>query len=265
VEVKQDLSYDKPLISVMIIATKRYVEFLPDLIESIGNHLVPGFNIDVVVFTDQVEFVDNIRPENKQLFLIVKEIPSYGWPNATLLRYEIFEQNWNLVRGEIAMYLDADTRLIRDIPHSDFQQDTWKKEVALVRHPAYFGRSLIFMLMMKMTKRGPWESNPLSTARVRMRHRRRYVYGGVWMGTNKGISIMVRQLAENVRIDTSNEFIAKWHDESHINKWFVENGPTALDPSWAFTDFFPHLDFKKLNPRVELITKDIEFALEKTD
>lgn len=78
------------------------------------------------------------------------------------------------------------------------------------------------------------------------------------MGKNSDVLRMVTRLARNVRIDTSNNLIAKWHDESHINRWFVENGATALDPSWAYSDIYPYL--KKLNPRIEVITKDTTFS-----
>lgn len=250
-----------PLISVLVIATNRYVEFLPELIESIGKHLVPGSNIELVVFTDQVDFINNNALSYNRMNLVIQEIPAYGWPDATLLRYQVFEQYWGVISGEIVMYLDADTRLVRDIPESDFKFNAWKNGVALVQHPGYFGRNLLFMLLMRKTKRGPWESSALSTARVRKGKRKTYVCGGVWMGKNREIFGMVSHLAENVRIDLSKNVIAKWHDESHINNWFVENGATALDPSWAFSDIYP--DLKKLNPRIEVITKDKTFAHEK--
>lgn len=258
---KVEFLASNPMISVLVIATNRYVEFLPELLNSVEEFLAPGSNIQVVVFTDQVNFVKSIKLEDTRVSLIVQEIPSYGWPNATLLRYEIFEQNWNLIRGDIVMYLDADTRVVRDIPETDFDPKSWKSGTALVQHPGYFGRSFAFMTIMRKSKRGPWESNPQSTSRVQKRKRKIYVCGGVWMGTNRDIRRMIYQLAENVRIDNSNNVIAKWHDESHINKWFVENGATALDPSWAYSDIYP--DLKKLNPRIEVITKDKTFSNEK--
>ncbi len=258
---RDDRSDANPLISVLVIATNRYVEFLPELIESIGKHLVPGFNIEVVVFTDQVDFIQNCEFGYRRMNVVTQGIPSYGWPDATLLRYEVFEQYWRLIRGQIVMYLDADTRIIRDISASNFNSHAWKNGVALVQHPGYYGRNFFFMVLMRKTKRGPWESSELSTARVRKRKRKTYVCGGVWMGKNREIFGMVSQLAENVRVDRSNNVIAKWHDESHINNWFVENGATALDPSWAYSDIYP--DLLKLSPRIEVITKDKTFAHEK--
>lgn len=245
-------------ITVLLIGTNRYANFFPNLVKSIDRFLAPNLKIQILVFTDQVDSISSQITASSRTSLEYLAIPSYGWPEATLLRYEIFENFWSHVIGEVVIYLDADTILLREISEFDLKKENWKNGVALVLHPGYFGRGILFRSLMKFTPLGPWESHPKSKAYVPRKSRNQYVCGGVWMGSYNSIEQLVSQLAFNVREDSNNKIMAKYHDESHINNWYVNYGATTQDPSWAYSDLYPKL--RRLNPRIEVITKDESFS-----
>ena len=240
-------------LTILVIATRKYVSFAQNLISSIDANLDPTCNCQILMFTDQPEHFKNVDLLHHALDII--QIPSLGWPYATLLRYSIFKRHFSSINGEFVMYLDADTEVARPIQLAEISSAIAKKSVALVLHPGYFrvNRSLYRFLTLRI---GPWESRKASAAYVPRSSRKQYVCGGVWMGRKEGVKNLVTELANHVDIDNSNGLIAKWHDESHLNYWFSKNTCSILDPSWAFSDMYSEkLGEYQIDPIIRVIDK----------
>ena len=47
---------------------------------------------------------------------------------------------------------------------------------------------------------------------------------------------MIDELDRNVSIDLEKDIIAIWHDESHMNRYFVDNKPKTLKPNYAYPE-----------------------------
>jgi hypothetical protein len=188
--------------------------------------------------------------------LKVFEIPSYGWPEATLLRYrEILKIKMSLSE-EVLIYLDADM-LVRQDFFKSIESNAWLGGIALVAHPGFWRpkdclklnfylaspKSLISdtFNFLRFGGLGSWETRRASAAFVSRRKRDLYVCGGTWMGLRDEFLRMVEVCASSVDSDLSFGIVAKWHDESHLNKWKSLNTATILNPSFCFDPTYPQL------------------------
>jgi hypothetical protein len=81
---------------------------------------------------------------------------------------------------------------------------------------------------------GTWENRKKSSAYVPRRSRKVYVCGGFWLGKKSSFEKLVSKLDAETNIDLANGVVAKWHDESHLNKWASENACTVLEPSFCY-------------------------------
>jgi hypothetical protein len=243
--------------SILVIATNKYIEFIPPLLKSVEEYL-EGKEIDFVLFTDQLIEVEKWAFKSNKINLKTIEIPAFGWPDATLKRYEIFSKHWNeSICGQVVIYLDADTLLVNPILKSDMQSESWVNGVALVAHPGYFNRNPILRMLIKFSRIGPWETNKKSAAYLPFLKRENYVCGGVWMGKNQYLKSMVDELYVQVCKDSENKLIAKWHDETHLNKWKSLNHVSVRTPVWAFANGYRNLT--GLRPFIEVLEKTSSF------
>ena len=74
-----------------------------------------------------------------------------------------------------------------------------------------------------------------------------YYQGCLWGGQVKHAIPMMKTLRDRVDKDYENDIIAVWHDESQINKFFLENEDkvNALPPDYAYPECFPHYTYDR--------------------
>jgi histo-blood group ABO system transferase len=88
-----------------------------------------------------------------------------------------------------------------------------------------------------MGDRGTPETNPKSLACVFPHESMVYFAGGFNGGTSYEYLIMSEKLEKNIETDYSNDIIAIWHDESHLNRYLIDNPPTkVLSPSYCYEE-----------------------------
>jgi len=246
-------------ITIFVIATKSYVSYARDLIESIDAYMTQTMRVQVILLTDHAE--DNVLSdmELSSVELKICEIESYGWPEATLLRFDLMLRFWNQVTGDIVMYLDADTEVVSPISAKDLSgaiQPSGQDQIVFVQHPGYFNRSTLFRLAIR-TPLGPWERRKKSNAFVAISKRKTYVCGGVFWGTFLSFQNLCTDLKKNIQDDLNRGLIAKHNDESHINHWFNQHSANTVSPEWAYASGYRNL--KQLMPRIVVIHKPATF------
>jgi hypothetical protein len=248
---------NSPILSILVIATKGYINYANDLIDSVSKNMLIAKHIEVIIFCDKPDAVKKVqRPD-----LVVKciEIPALGWPDATLLRYKIFYDHREQMTGKIVMYLDADTLVVAPITEEILSCTDWLGGVALVQHPGYFKRNIFWRLLIKSAI-GPWENRKNSHAFVPLHQRKNYVCGGVWMGFNREIIDLCRDLSQKVDQDQLNQIVAKHHDESHLNSWKNNHAVSLLTPRWAFARHYRNLS--GIDPLIEVVHKPEDWVKE---
>lgn len=240
--------------TVLMIATNKYLDFAVESIRSIQEFLFPDKEGQVLLFTDQPKSF-NVKSDSRVQVDLV-EIEPLKWPEATLLRYEIFNNHWQSVQGDFVIYLDADTLVKRATPFAEVNLENLINGIALVQHPGYYENTGLKWILNR-TIASTWETNAKSLAFVPLLRRKKYVCGGVWMGEKNSIEKMIKQLARQVTIDRQNGVMAKWHDESHLNSWFANNKVSAKTPEWAYSPDYNYSNIE--NPIIEVITKSVNF------
>lgn len=254
-------------VGVFSVATNLYFEYWADMVRSADAKLLPGTKKTFYVFTDQPRSALQLGGELSESQVVAFEIPSYGWPDATLKRYDLVCQHASEMVEDILLYIDADMIVMRDI--YDLRESSWKEGLAMVRHPGYrrppfpsrvgfyLRQPRVFVADLKVLASvgalGAWEERHESRAYVRRHHRKSYVYGAIWMGRREQLVAMCTELARDVEYDLRNGVVAVWHDESHLNRYFADNGPGLLDSDFAHVQGLPNL--RGLEPLIAAVDK----------
>lgn len=240
-------------IGLLVIATGRYLSFARDLADDVDAVLPADVTVTMNILTDRVEETQAWRPFSR-LNTNVIEIAALRWPEASLLRYELFQSHWAQIHGDLLMYLDADLRVKQPFL-GVFDALSTGAPLAAVRHPGYYGRG-------RRGPRGTWETNRRSRARVPRRLRRTYVCGGAWLGTRAAVGRLCQVLSARVTADRNAGVTAVWHDESHWNWWVASHPTTLLSPAYCFVPDYPWL--AGIEPIIIAVDKGPDFVREST-
>jgi histo-blood group ABO system transferase len=151
-----------------------------------------------------------------------------GWPYDTMLRFQMYFDNWQMISDQDYLYAcDADMLFVGDVG------DEILGERVATLHPAFF------------CKRGTYETNPRSQACVRRNEGEHYFAGGFYGGKREAFLHILETNISNINKDLERGMIAVWHDESHWNRYCIDFPPTViLSPSYCYPQSW-HLPFEK--------------------
>ena len=256
-------------LDIVSIATNGYTKYWHDMIKSFQDNNKVFQNVVAHIITDDPKFVTDYASKNSEIRFVVHQIESMPWPLPTLMRYTYISKITKFLVSENFLYIDSDMKFH---PGFELEMETAlrRNQINLVIHPGYWRSnnlksiktelpSVKFVISdlyrkLRLGGLGAWEVRRKSTAFVSRKNRRIYVCGGVWFGKRDLIVKMINTLKFETEVDLRNGIISKWHDESHLNKWFATNGANLLDPSFCFDPRLSNL--VGLTPRIEAIVKD---------
>lgn len=255
-------------ISLISIATNGYTKYWLQMINSLISSMQEITRIRVHVLTDDPEFVKLNAPSHLRAEFIIHKIESEPWPYPTLLRYKYINSIVNELGTNYFMYLDADMKVhagfdknlknlfemhdMNFVAHPGFWRDTQKQNLSLTFSSLRRSVSDIYR-MIRIGGLGDWETRRESLAFVPREHRDVYICGGVWFGKVTTLKELALALESNTSTDLAEGLIAKWHDESHLNAWYVKNGGWVLSPEYCFDPTYPQL--RNLKPLIEAVDK----------
>ncbi len=255
-------------LAILSVATNRYLDYWKKMALSADRFLQPGAQLAFYVFTDRPDEVGEIKHQLRRSRIVPIEVPPLEWPDATLLRYELFTDAWGLLEQELVMHLDADMVVSADCM-IDPREPEWPGGIAFVRHPGFRRPSLRrrvnlyakapefmcgdFQMRLRYGSLGSWEKSRESRAFVPRRDRRVYVCGGTWMGLREPLGLMIRTLAARTREDLNEGTIAVWHDESHLNWFSSRNSHYLFDSEKCFAPGYKNL--ADLTPEIIAVDK----------
>lgn len=183
---------------LVVIATgERYWHFIRPLIESANKYLIQH---ETLLFTDALSDFDVKRVE----------IAHLGWPKAALLRYHtILTQKDYLTTFDQILHIDVDSYFVAPVG-----EEVFSNGITAQIHPRFLNRE------------GTFETNPRSTAYVP--HGGIYYLAALQGGQSAAFLKMAETLKQNIDTDLSWEYVALWHDESHLNRYLQDNPPAKI-------------------------------------
>ncbi len=196
-------------IGVCIMATGKYIEFIKPLIESSRKHFCKNHQVTYFVFTNgQLEPADDI---------VTIYQDRLGWPYDTMMRFQIYLANESLLSTQDYIFsCDADTLFVGDVG------DEFLGQRVAVQHSGFVNAS------GQYNGKGTFDRNPNSKAYVKPNEGRYYISGALYGGTKEEFLKIATTCSHNINEDLSQGIIALWHDESHLNRYFIDNPLTVL-------------------------------------
>jgi len=211
-------------VGIIFIGTKLYAGFFKGFYERVNRYFMNDADKTFFVFTDQPDHpyfnVNNVKIHN---------IEHLDWPYITLYRFKFMNQAAKeLSEMDYVVFIDADLWPIEETKKSEIFPEGHTHNFFGVQHPGFIGQP------------GTFEDNPESKAYAYGNNYdiSNYWQGCFWGGRSSSILEMISKLESWVDEDLSKEIIAKWHDESHMNKFFLMNKEKmiTLHPGFALPE-----------------------------
>ena len=224
-------------ILVLNVATNKYIDFLPPLYESMKQNFLVEHDVSYLLFTDR-----DASHLERDYNLKSSSIVHKPFPEPTLKRYNYFMQEREYIETfDYVFYIDVDMRIVAPVGDEIFG------DLCLTQH--------IQMLNPKPT--WTYERNPESTAYIRPDEGTHYFAGGFNGGKAKAFMKMAEVISENVIKDEEKDIVAVWHDESHTNRYAIDNPPSKILPlSYCCPDWKDTLDFSVIQPKIIALNKN---------
>jgi hypothetical protein len=206
-------------VGILYICTGKYDAFWQGFYTSAERYLLTDAEKHYYVFTDsnQIQASERVHviPQNR-----------LGWPKDTLMRFHIFlSSSAKLKQMDYLYFFNANYTFVKPIKQDELLPDEKDNFLVGQLHPvAYHKRRADY----------DYESNQNSTAYIAPDAGKYYFAGGLIGGRTKEFLEMCKQLKSNIDKDLSQDIIAKWHDESHINKYFTQLEPKRLHPGYCY-------------------------------
>jgi hypothetical protein len=214
----------KNKISVLIIATGKYIQFIDSLIRSAEKNFFLGSEKNYFVFTDSVEEI-NIEGANIEKI----EQKKLGWPYDTMMRFHMFLSiKEKIQNSDFTFFLNANMEFLNEVGE-EILPDRNKTFFVGVKHPGFFKLPTFLM---------PYESRRESSFFVPDEgNRNKMYYQGCFNGgeSSKWIE-MCEILSERIDKDLKSNIIPIWHDESAINWYFKDIDLISLEPNYAIPE-----------------------------
>lgn len=202
-------------VAIIVIATGAYTKFFKNLYASIKRNFLPGYTKTILLITD----VKTGWPSD----VVVHQALHLPWPLPSLLRFNRFLE-LDLSKFDLVYYLDADQEVVGRI--EDTEIIPVRGQLVGVTHPS-----------SDVAKAVLFETNPMSTAYCNPQLLGTYYHANFFGGHREDFITMSKECAASIAKDLSNLFIARWFDESHLNKYFSYHPPKVLPSTYGYPSY----------------------------
>lgn len=211
---------EKVKVGILYICTGPYKNFWKSFYDSMDKNLMPETEKTFFVFSDAELYnedsdnVEKIHIENKP------------WPLVTLLRFHTFIGiEDRLKKYDYLIFCNANLACNRMVKATEILPGK-DENYSFTIHPGYFN---------KKPRRFVYERRKKSTAYIPYNCGLHYVIGAFFGGKTEPFLAMCHSLADSIEEDLKRNIIARWHDESQINRYIIgRKDVRLLSPSYCY-------------------------------
>ncbi len=210
-------------IAVLYICTGDYVIFWKEFYDSFQKYFLPKSWKDYFVFTD---VMDLYAQDYKNVHKVYQK--NLGWPGNTLKRFQIFRKIEEKLSAFDYIYFFNSNLICQEVITEDEFLPRENQNLVVVKHPGWVNDIRLFYT---------YERNRKSKAYIPYNKGEYYVCGGVNGGRAKDYIRLINDLEKAIDTDLQKGIIARYHDESHLNKYILErNDVRVLEPSYCYPE-----------------------------
>ena len=196
-------------IGIYTIFIGDYTIFYKEFIESINKYFFPGIKKKIFIITNK----DLQSYENTYIIKISNKFIKFPFP--TLFRFKYFRQIpiTELKNVDYMFFINGNAILLKQINFMDLP--IYKKKFLFTLHDGYYKDDY---------KSISFEKNKDSSAYIPLikDYNYKYVGGRFYGGALLDFIELSNTIYRNILTDLKNNYIAIWHDESHINRFFYD-------------------------------------------
>ena len=200
-------------VAILYIAIGNYEIFWDEFYQSCENLFLQNSEKQYFVFTDAQRL---LKQKCDNVEFIYQE--NMGWPRNTLYRFHMFMKlKSELQKFDYLIFYNANALINTNISEEEILPVN--EDFCYARHFNFVGKDNCFF---------PYERNRKSTAYVEYGRGEDYIQACFLCGKSKAMLTMFECLEKNINIDMQNNIIARWHDESHVNKYLIDKSNKIL-------------------------------------
>ena len=214
-------------IGILYLCTGPYKLFWEDFYNTFEDKFLPNTEKIYYIYCDNFDSSFDKYRNNPHVNMIV--INAMPWPLITLLRFHYFlMQEEHLKKHDYLMFSNANIVCNQLVTEEEFLPRSESGEhMSFVQHPGYYGKKAFYNYQ--------FDRNRKSTAYIPYNCKSPYVIGAMFAGETDAFLHMSHVLKERIETDLKNNVIARWHDESQMNRYIVgKKDYRLLNPSYCY-------------------------------
>ena len=212
----------KQRIAILYICLGNYYVMWDGFYNSAKQYLFTKHDIHFYCFTDNEKL---LQSELEDVTFIKER--NYGWPGNTLYRFKMFSSlDDELIKYDLVYFFNANAFFVEELNDEIMPED--KQTLVVAQHFKMQGLDPILY---------GYDRNKKSTAFVKWGEEGKDYVQACFIGALASEMIkMAKELSNNIDIDENNGIVAKWHDESHFNKYIIGKNYKLLPVSYVYPE-----------------------------